>query len=274
MRAELQCRSFSGEPDREIHVLAVSRPDALVRPAAQTMLPDAVRQVVPENLPVHGWNLLWYETPWMTWEHPHCRAAVRVWTGTTDDEVGLYQLPWSLFQEDLTGRGGSLCHAALAVRDGQGFLFTAPADGGKTTTVNRLPDDWTVLGDDTCMVWRDTMRPSMPWRVSPLPSWGSLLGKSAKPARVGRWRVGEPQKLSGVIALLKESVDSLTQLEPSRAARPIYLSLLEHPEVNATQATTRVYAFKMACELARTTTARQLELTPGADLLTLLRGME
>lgn len=271
IRADVRCIAFDGEPDRVIHIVAAEQSPAFVDPISKGRLPDAVREPVTDSLPRDGWRLTWRESVWMAWHHPACRSALWACTDHGLDESAQYQLPWALLQTDIESRRGSLCHAALAVNDGSGFLFVAPPSGGKTTTASRLPADWTVLGDDTCLVWPAQDDREQQWMASPLPSWGTLLGKSPKLTRVTRWNVDESCALHGVLVLEKRSSASLADLGPIRAARALYLSLLEHPQINARADSAREYAFTTACRMARGLRAHTLRITKGADLDPVLR---
>ncbi len=275
MREDLHCAAFDGEPDRVVHVVATERTGSFAGPIAKGKLPSAVTGAVAESLPEDGWSLTWRESDWMAWHHPFCRSALWVWTGTGADEAGHYQLPWASLQLDIETLGGSLCHGALATTtSGAGVLLLAPPDGGKTTTSNRLPSDWTVLGDDLCLVWPSAGRHGKRWSASTLPSWGWLLRRSEKPARVDRWRVGETCELAGLFVLRKRPSVALVDLAPVRAAGELYRSLLEHPQVIPNDPASRVGAFGTACMMARGIRAHDLWISRNDDLAAVLRAIE
>lgn len=266
----VRCPGVAGRADRVVHVMTV-KPDGSTPFISVGLLPDQVRSVVAEDLPQRGWEASWREINWIVWDHPACRSAFWVWTRPENEKPKPYQLPWALLHRDLALRGGSLCHAALATDpDGAGHLFVAPADGGKTTTVARLPETWRVLGDDTCLVWSVGEGESRRWQASPLPSWGSLLGKTRRPARIGRWEVGEVRDVRRVLVLRKRPFSSLTGLSALAATTPLYCAFLEHPQLHSQRDDVRTYAFRLAADLARSVPAQRLELTLEADLGSLL----
>jgi SynChlorMet cassette protein ScmC len=68
--------------------------------------------------------------------------------------------------------GGLPLHAALAERNGMGFLLAGPGDTGKSTCCHRLPGPWKALCDDESLVVRDHQKGYL---AHPFPTWSDYL---------------------------------------------------------------------------------------------------
>ena len=107
-------------------------------------------------------------------------------------------LSWGL----LSRIGGALLHAAVAVKDGVGHVFTGRSGAGKSTLSGLCQaEDWQILNDDRAIVFRRDSE----WRVAGTPWHGS--GRFAEPAEV---------PLGGIFFLAQSSRDVL---EPMSAAQ-------------------------------------------------------
>jgi hypothetical protein len=107
-------------------------------------------------------------------------------------------LSWGL----LSTIGGALLHAAVAVKDGVGYVFTGRSGAGKSTLAALChAEGWRILNDDRVMVFRRDGE----WRVAGTPWHGS--GRFAEAAEV---------PLGGVF-LLKQAAEN--RIEPLEAAQ-------------------------------------------------------
>lgn len=107
-------------------------------------------------------------------------------------------LSWGL----LAGIGGTLLHAAVAVKDGRGWVFTGRSGAGKSTISALLRDaGWRILNDDRVAVFRR----GAAWRVAGTPWPGS--GRFAEAAEVPL----------GGIAFLRQAAQD--RAEPMTAAQ-------------------------------------------------------
>ena len=128
--------------------------------------------------------------PASAWRAGVCEAPLRypvdqIWT-------------WGL----LSQMGGALLHAAVAVKDGTGWVFAGRSGAGKSTMSALLRDaGWRILNDDRVAVFRR----GAAWRVAGTPWPGS--GRFAEAAEVPL----------GGIAFLKQ--DAQDRAEPMAAAQ-------------------------------------------------------
>ncbi len=107
-------------------------------------------------------------------------------------------LSWGL----LSKIGGALLHAAVAVKDGVGYVFAGRSGAGKSTLAALChAEGWRILNDDRVMVFRR----DGDWRVAGTPWHGS--GRFAEAAEV---------PLGGVF-LLKQAAEN--RIEPLEAAQ-------------------------------------------------------
>lgn len=105
--------------------------------------------------------------------------------------------------------GGALLHAAVAVKDGRGYVFAGRSGAGKSTLAGLChAQGWRILNDDRAMVFRR----GGAWRVAGTPWHGS--GRFAEAAEV---------PLGGIFFLRQASAN---RLEPV-AASPARLALLD-----------------------------------------------
>ena len=105
--------------------------------------------------------------PATAWADGVCEAPLRY----PLDQI----LSWGL----LARLGGALLHAAVAVKDGRGRVFTGRSGAGKSTISALLRDaGWRILNDDRVVVFRRDGE----WRVAGTPWHGS--GRFAEAAEV------------------------------------------------------------------------------------------
>ena len=128
--------------------------------------------------------------PASAWRAVVCEAPLRypvdqIWT-------------WGL----LSQLGGALLHAAVAVKDGTGWVFAGRSGAGKSTLAGLCrAEGWRILNDDRAMVFRR----GGAWRVAGTPWHGS--GRFAEAAEVPL----------GGIYLLRQARDN--RLEPVSRSR-------------------------------------------------------
>jgi hypothetical protein len=97
-------------------------------------------------------------------------------------------------------RNGLLLHAALAVRDGAGFILAGPSGAGKSTASRRLPLPWQSLSDDCVLVVR--AKDGQYW-AHPWPTW-SLLRDNGP---VKSWPVEPAVPLKALLFLRQSASD-------------------------------------------------------------------
>lgn len=101
------------------------------------------------------------------------------WAGGVCDSPLRYPLDQILSWGLLARIGGTLLHAAVAVKDGRGWVFTGRSGAGKSTISALLRDaGWRILNDDRVIVFRR----GGAWRVAGTPWHGS--GRFAEAAEV------------------------------------------------------------------------------------------
>lgn len=114
-------------------------------------------------------------------------------------------LSWGL----LSRLGGALMHAAVAVKDGAGWVFTGRSGAGKSTISSLLlAEGYRILNDDRAMVFRRGGE----WRVAGTPWHGS-----------GRFAEADEAPLGGIY-FLQKAADCRVESMPAAQAR---LSLLD-----------------------------------------------
>ena len=221
-------------------------------------LPNALAALLPAGAPRKGWNLNGDETGILTWWHSETRHAFFT-VGTFESEFDFaYQLPWRLMIEDIIHMGGCLIHGGLAVVGEEGWLFTAPPGGGKTTALSRLTSPWRVVADDAALVWPDGTGGFL---ASALPTWSVILGVNDPLPAISRWEVGRSLRVAGILLLKQGKEDRVIPLPPVAAASHLYRALSEHPRLIQNRAGIKDRLFNAACRLARGVPAWELELT-------------
>jgi hypothetical protein len=261
---------FTGTPDRIFHLLEFrSSGDEYVETGAG-LLPDRLADLIPGRSPMRGWRRIGDDFGCFYWTHP--RSGHALWASDTSFEgtPPSFWLPWPLMVEDAIRMGGGLFHGGLAVLQGRGYLFTAPAGGGKTTALSRMPRPWRVLADDAALVWPSGHGTFL---ASPLPTWGNLVRNEKGPLRAMRWRVSEAVRVSGLFLLKKAPHERLIPFPPLRTARPLYLAFSEHPTVSRDRDPFRKQIFRTACALARAVPSWKLELTRGGKFWHIIEDM-
>lgn len=108
---------------------------------------------------------------------------------------------------------GALLHAAGASIDGQGFLFVAPSEGGKTTVSGLLSREAVLLSDETICVRPDPDRPGR-YAIYGTCFWSG----PAYPSRAG----AVPLE---AVCFLRKGALSLTPLSRRQALRELLAQL-------------------------------------------------
>ena len=123
--------------------------------------------------------------------------------GETCESPLVYPLDQILSWGLLSRIGGSLLHAAVAVKDGVGCVFAGHSGAGKSTLAALChAEGWRILNDDRAMVFRRGGE----WRVAGTPWHGS--GRFAEAAEV---------PLGGLFFLQQAVADRLEPVSPSQA---------------------------------------------------------
>ncbi|MFC2150763.1 SynChlorMet cassette protein ScmC [Calditrichota bacterium] len=107
--------------------------------------------------------------------------------------------------------GGLPLHAGLAVNNQKASAFAAPGGGGKSTTCSRLPDDWTVIGDDEMVALPEA---TGKWIAHPFPTWSRFLQGDTGIS----WDVNTRYPLEAIYFIEKSATDNIVQLRPSTSA--------------------------------------------------------
>jgi SynChlorMet cassette protein ScmC len=268
IQQNLNCITFSGVPNRVIHVLEFSLTTHEHAEINADTLPERLSNILPEKLPRQGWKLTGDETGYMCWHHT--RTSDIIWTYNTIQAYyqAPYQIPWQPIFEDMVEIGGGILHSGLSSLHGLGYLFLAPPGGGKTTALSRIPQPWKVLADDAVLVW--PIRES--FFASPLPTWSVLLGTSKKMIGIDRWQVGDVLKIIGAMILEKNrEQDNISPLYYLNAISAFYRALIEHPTVLSNSHSYRKNLFDISCELAKKIPSWRLELTIEGKFWELIR---
>jgi SynChlorMet cassette protein ScmC len=86
----------------------------------------------------------------------------------------IYSMWYSLYplHRPLLNQGAIPIHSGLVEWKGKGILFSASGGTGKTTTINRLPQDWKILCDDEVLIMKDGYNRYV---AHPMPTWSNLL---------------------------------------------------------------------------------------------------
>jgi SynChlorMet cassette protein ScmC len=112
---------------------------------------------------------------------------------------------------DSVWRGGLPLHAGLAAFQGQGVLFAAPGDTGKSTTCRRLPRPWEMLDDDETLVVKT---PGAFYVAHPFPTWSDYLFQRGMPT----WNVQHTVPVKAVCFLEQHPENRITPLSQAQAA--------------------------------------------------------
>lgn len=270
LRKHIRCVDFAGAPQRILHVTAL-RFSPRDRPRLESSHLSKGRAAFRERgLPRKGWKERSDYTGRLLWHNP--RSAHAFWTFglETPHQQALYQLPWYLILTDIVGLGGGLLHGGVAAFQRQGYLFTAPPGGGKTTALSRIPSPWRVMSDDTALIWPvgDGI-----FRASPLPTWSVLIGvKKALPS-IRKWEVANSFPVGGLILLKKSKRLTLNLMPPHRAAPHLYRALSEYPAVLINRDFFKKDLFHTACAVARVIPLWELGKPRGGNFWSLLQNI-
>ncbi len=158
-------------------------------------------------------------------------------------------------------RGGLLLHAAMAVRDGAGFILAGPSGVGKSTASRRLPAPWRSLSDDCTFVVRD---PDGLYWAHPWPTWSLLRDKGL----VASWPLERAVPLKALLFLRQSASDAIEPVTATPAAALIMESahllarvLMFVPDTGASRAVCLKY-LRAARALAAAVPAFRLSVSP------------
>jgi hypothetical protein len=256
------CARFSGPVHRHVHVVRQPLGHIADEAFAAGNLPPELVALVPEELPLQGWQISGDDVRHITWRHADTHHVFWLEScGETTPALSFpcpFHLPLDLLFYDIVQLGGGIVHGGLAVYHGQGVLLTAPPGGGKTTAFSTTPESWLLLSDDAALVWPDAKGA---FHISPLPTWSVLLGVNPQLERIVQWQVGTSRPLAGILFLEKADAIALTRQHPIDAAFPLYRAFSEYPAVIIGRTPHRIALFKAASALARTLPAWSLQLT-------------
>ena len=258
LAAHLECRPFDGAPDRRIVYAGLRTRSRGTTSGLAMPLPHPLAVLADGPVPDAGWLVFDHGATSVLWMHEVCRTAFVTPVTSGGRWRSPYHFPWDVVGRDIAARGGALLHAALAVRDGDALLFTAPPGGGKTTTVMHLPKRWRLLGDDGCLVWRAADRS---FAASPLPTWSDSLGVDAPPDRIDAWHVGDVVRLSAAVLVVKALLDELLRPDPVQAVSALFRGFSEHPIALDARLGLRELLLRTVCDLIDVMPCVELRLT-------------
>ena len=165
-----------------------------------------------------------------------------------------------ILAREAQARGGLLLHGALAEKDGQGVILTAPGGTGKSTASRRFPAPWCSLSDDTTLVVRDSQ--GCYW-AHPWPTWSRFQNEGPG----GTWNVQRAVPLAAIFVLIQAEADEAEPVGPGHA-----VSLLVESLKQATQfmpiglykeevRTLHLEGFNTLCGLVRAVPAHLLHIS-------------
>ena len=135
--------------------------------------------------------------------HAEVVLAPAAWAGEFLETPLRYPLDQILSWGLLARLGGALLHAAVAVKDGRGRVFTGRSGAGKSTISALLRDEgWRILNDDRVVVFHRGGE----WRVAGTPWHGS-----------GRFAEAAEAPLDGIYFLGKSAECRLETLSAAQA---------------------------------------------------------
>jgi hypothetical protein len=221
----LEVVPFDEAPHRTLRFMDLGWDEKARERARSGRLPQPLAAGLGDDHPREGWSRHDLPTGAGVWLTRGCDLGFVTPLLDESDWSPRYHFPWPAVVADAARLQAVVIHAALAVRDGRGWLVTAPPGGGKTTTVGHLPEEWVVLSDDAALLW--SVGGAL--LASPLPTWSHMLGVSEPPRGVGLWRVAEHLPVGGALVVQKSDADELELLTPQAALGALYRALSEHP---------------------------------------------
>jgi len=177
-------------------------------------------------------------------------------------EDSIYSMWYSLypFYRHILSFGGVPFHAGLVEWNGRGILFTAPGGTGKSTTISRLPPDWSMHCDDEVLIIRDIQNRYV---AHPFPTWSNFfLNQQPK-----SWIVESSLPISAVFFLIQAETDDIKPIGSgtatvliNQAGRQI-LRRAWNLEISVEQLELRRKLFELSCELAKTVPCYMLNIS-------------
>jgi hypothetical protein len=256
LRDNLHCVSFSENPHRTLHLLHFCFKRTEHDNAFHGILPDRLAKIF-SDVPKDNWRIIDTEMGYFSWYHDHCRHSFWTYCEEYVHTKAIYQLPWLALFNDLLMFDGGVLHGGLANFQNKGYLFIAPADGGKTTTLLKIPESWRVLADDAVLVWSKYRK----IYSSPMPTWSIMLGANHALPRIDGCRIGSAIQLKGVFRIIKAGQDGVELLPAITAVPHFYQALCEHPGIVQHRSPYKGKLFHIACNLANHLSSRSLYLT-------------
>lgn len=241
-------RGFDGLPCRTIHLLKMRLTRRENKEIDSDYLPDRLVRLVPGAAPRQGWKMTGDRLGCLFWKNQKTRDSFLTYDAALSEFKVSFYLPWNAILFDMVEIGGGILHGGLALSENQGYIFTAPSGGGKTTTLSRIPSSWEVLSDDALLIWPPSRNI---FRASPLPTWGNILGNYKTFVGDRLKNVSTSIRVAGVLFLKKSDREELTPLLPLQIAPQLYLAFSQFPEFFLSRHLLCVNLFHAACNLSK-----------------------
>lgn len=116
--------------------------------------------------------------------------------------------------------GGGPAHAASAALRGNGIIICAAGGTGKSTCIERLPDNWEKLSDDNSLIVPDK---KINYRVHPMPTWSDHLWKTKNSSI----NPGRSVPLKAIFFLSQSKKDMVKKMPSAISAQSLYKSFFQ-----------------------------------------------
>ena len=150
-------------------------------------------------------------------------------------------------------------HAASAGFKGKGFLIAAPADTGKSTSLERLPEYYQKMADDAALLIKNA---NGGYRMHPLPTWSDYFEERQE----SRFDIQCSLPLEAIFFLSQSDRDEVLPLKKGAAAE-MFQSFKQawqgewHRMDEGTQKRLSTKVFDNACELVKNIPCYELHAT-------------